>query len=105
VTKEKKKIWFQVPGDKKHLGLIALLLLIGVLLYYMGDLSWLGGGSLKNGFLAGQAYHELCLLVITASVVYATIIFRLRGAITASITGSAVLTPHALFFSTYQEPF
>jgi signal transduction histidine kinase len=105
VTKEKTKIWFQVPRNKKHLGPIVLLLLTGVLLYYLGDLSWLGGGRLKNGFLAGQAYHEICLLVITVSVVYATLIFRLRGGITASITGSAALRPHAVFFSTYQDPF
>jgi signal transduction histidine kinase len=105
VTKEKTKIWFQVPRNKKHPGPIVLLLLTGVLLYYLGDLSWLGGGRLKNGFLAGQAYHEVCLLVITASVIYATVIFRLRGGIIASIVGSAALVPHALFFSTYQDPF
>jgi signal transduction histidine kinase len=99
------KNWFQMPGNKKHLGAIVLLLLTGVLLYYLGDLSWLGGGSLKNGFLAGQAYHEMCLLVITVSVIYATIIFRLGGGIIASLMGSAALVPHALFFSTYQDPF
>jgi signal transduction histidine kinase len=88
-----------------HAILIALSLLVTVLLFYLGDVSWLGSGKLSGGFWSGQAYHELSLLLLIGPVIYASIIFRVRGGIIASLVSSLAILPHAFFFSPYPDPF
>jgi signal transduction histidine kinase len=90
--------------NTKHIGLISILALVAVLLSYIGDVDWLGAPDLGNGFLAGQAYHELCLLALVGPVVYAAFILRISGAIALSIAESLAILPHALHFSPYPDP-
>lgn len=89
----------------KHGILVTLLLAAVTLLCYLGDISWFNFGRLGNEFFAGQAYHELCLLLLTGPVIYASIIFRIKGGIIASLVIAAAILPDAFFFSPYSDPF
>ena len=88
-----------------HVILITFSLLVAVLVYYLGDVSWPGSGRLPVSFLTGQAYHELALLLLIGPIIYAAIIFRVRGGILVSLLSSLVLIPQALLFSPYPDPF
>jgi signal transduction histidine kinase len=89
----------------KHLGLILTLSTGAVFLFYIGDLDWLGSTHDADSFLAGQGYHELCLLLLIGPIVYAAIVFRIRGGIGISIGASLAILPHAFYFTPYPDPF
>jgi len=91
-------------GKEKPLCLIVLLTLLAVILYYVGDLSWLGSSQLEGGFFGGQAYHELCLVAFFGPVVWAAFAFRIRGGIIISISESLAILPHSFYFSPYPDP-
>jgi signal transduction histidine kinase len=91
-------------GKEKPLCLIVLLTLLAVILYYLGDLSWLGSSQLEGSFFGGQAYHELCLVAFFGPVVWAAFAFRIRGGITVSILESLAILPHSFYFSPYPDP-
>lgn len=88
----------------KHGILITVSLGATACLYYLGDLSWLGSSGLSRGFLASQAFHEICLLLLAGPVIYATIIFRIRGGVVVALVSSAIVMPHILHFSPYSDP-
>ncbi len=88
-----------------HAVLISSWITIASLLYYLGDLSWLGRGRIEWHFLSGQAYHELCLLLLTGPVIYAASAFRIKGGIVVSLLASAAITPRAFLFSPDPDPF
>jgi signal transduction histidine kinase len=87
-----------------HIAAIVLSALVVVLLLYLGDLPWLSPPWPSPDVLAGQAYNELCLLLFTGPVVYAAIVFRVRGGVILSLAVSAAVLPHALLFSPYPDP-
>jgi signal transduction histidine kinase len=91
-------------GKGKPLCFIALLSLLAVILYYLGDLSWLGSSQLEGGFFASQAYHELCLLAFIGPVIWAAFTFRIRGGVVVSISESLAILPHSFYFSPYSDP-
>lgn len=91
-------------GRKKYLWLIPLPSLLAVLLFYLGDLPWLGSGQLKDGFFTSQAYHELCLLILAGPVVWAAFVFRIKGGVIVAIAESLAVFPHTLYFSPYPDP-
>jgi hypothetical protein len=88
-----------------HGTLITLSLVAALVLFYLGDISWFGSGKPGGGFFAGQAYHELCLLLMTGPVIYAAIIFRIKGGIIVSLAASLAILPHTINFSPYSDPF
>jgi signal transduction histidine kinase len=92
-------------GKPKHAVLIILWITLTSLIYYLGDVSWLGKTYLTWHFLSGQAYNEFCLLLLTLPVIYAAFIFRIKGGIIASLLASAAITPHAFLFSPNLDPF
>jgi signal transduction histidine kinase len=91
-------------GKEKPLCLIVLLTLLAVILYYLGDLSWLGSSQLEGSFFGSQAYHELCLVAFFGPVVWAAFAFRIRGGIIISILESLAILPHSFYFSPYPDP-
>jgi signal transduction histidine kinase len=93
-----------INREIRHGILITLSLTAAILLFYLGDISWLGSRELDGGFFAGQAYHELCLLLLAGPVIYAAIIFRIKGGIIISLAASAAILPHTFRFSPYSDP-
>ena len=91
-------------GKEKSLFIIALLALLAVTFYYLGDLSWLGSSRLGGGFFTSQGYHELCLLAFFGPVVWAAFAFRIRGGIIVAILESLAILPHSFYFSPYPDP-
>ncbi len=89
---------------RKYLCLISLLSLLAVLLFYVGDVPWLGLGRLQGSFIGGQGYHELCLLLLVGPVVLAAFIFRIKGGVIVSVVESLAVFPHTLYFSPYPDP-
>jgi len=89
---------------EKPLFIIVLLALLAVILYYLGDLSWLGSSRLEGGFFVGQAYHELCLLAFFGPIIWAAFTFRIRGGIIVSLLESLAILPHSFYFSPYPDP-
>jgi signal transduction histidine kinase len=94
-----------VRGKSRHMAMIGLLAVLGLLLLYMGDVSWLGSSYFNGGFLAGQAYNEVCLLLLLGPVVYAATVLRVRGGMLVAVVESLAIVPHALNFSPYPDPF
>lgn len=89
----------------QHLLLIAVLIAIPVLLYYLGDLPWLRFGMRPDEILEGEAYHELCLVLMLPATVLAALVFRIRGAVIVGFTESVLILPHAGLYSPYPDPF
>jgi signal transduction histidine kinase len=89
----------------RHIGPVGALAIAGLLLLYMGDVSWLGSSYFKDGFIASSAYNEVCLLLLLGPVVYAATVLRIRGGVTVAAVESLAMVPHALYFSPYPDPF
>jgi signal transduction histidine kinase len=78
--------------------------LLVIALYYLGDIEAVWPSGVASGFLQSQAYHELCLLLSAPALIYAAIIFRIKGAVAVTFAISAAIMPHALLFSPYPDP-
>jgi two-component system sensor histidine kinase DegS len=88
-----------------HFVFITILVLLVITLYYLGDIRAIWpSGIVSTGFLQSQAYHELCLLLSAPALIYAAVIFRIRGAVAVTFAISAAIMPHALLFSPYPDP-
>jgi signal transduction histidine kinase len=94
-----------MPARRKHLFAIVITSLLAILLFYLGDLAWLGRGQLQNSFFSRQAYHEICLVVLAGPVIWATFVFRIRGGVIVSVLESLAIVPHAVEFSPYADSF
>lgn len=92
-------------AKRRDVGVASLLVVVTVLLFYIGDLPWPGSSQLRDGFLFGQAYHELCLLALIGPVVYSSICCRVRGGIAVAIVVSLGILPHTFYFSPYTDPY
>jgi signal transduction histidine kinase len=92
-------------GKAGTIAAIAALAVAALLLLYLGDFPWLGSAYFRSGFLAGQAYNEICLLLLLGPVVYAATVFRIKGGLAAALAESAAVVPHAIYYSPYLDPF
>jgi signal transduction histidine kinase len=93
-----------VPKNTRHFILILVWLIAAVLLFYVGDVSWLGAGKLTGSFWTGQGYRELSLLLLLGPVVYAAIVFRVRGGLITALVASLAILPYAFYFSPEPDP-
>ncbi len=93
-----------MPGKVRHLVIIVLWLAAAALLFYANDVSWLGAGRLHGSFWTGQGYRELSLLLLLGPVIYAAVIFRVRGGIITAVVASLAILPYAFVFSSETDP-
>jgi len=96
-------VLWQKRNKAIHFCIITILSIAVILLYYLGDIQGFGPTS-SGSFLGGQAYHEICILLLAPVLVYAAVIFRMKGAIAISLIVPGAILPHALLFSPYPDP-
>jgi signal transduction histidine kinase len=87
-----------------HLALIVLWLAGAALLFYVADVSWLEAGQLHGGFWTGQGHWDLSLVLLLGPVIYAAVIFRVRGGITTALVASLCILPYVFLFSSEPDP-
>lgn len=85
--------------------IILVLLLVATALYYWGDLPALPAPEDWGSFLTGLAYHEVGFVLLAIPVVYASVVLRVRGAVLTSLAASLLISPHAVEFTSYTDPF
>ena len=64
------------PGTPRRLRLEQAMgrwLAAAAFLFYVADVSWLGGGQLHGGFWTGQGHWDLSLVLLLGPVIYAAI--------------------------------
>ncbi len=88
-----------MPKKTLHLVLIVLWLVAAAFLFYVADVSWLGGGQLHGGFWTGQGHWDLSLVLLLGPVIYAAVIFRTRGGLVTAIVASLSIVPYVFLFS------
>jgi signal transduction histidine kinase len=93
-----------VRNKLKHFVLITILVLLVVALYYLGDIWAIWPDGISSRLFQSQAYHELCLLLSAPALIYAAVMFRIKGAVAVTLAISAAIMPHALLFSPYPDP-
>jgi two-component system NarL family sensor kinase len=93
-----------MPKRARHFVLIVLWLAAAVILFYVPDVSWLAGGKLNGGFWKGQGFRELSLLLLLGPVIYAAVVFRVRGGLATALVASVAILPYAFLFSPETDP-
>jgi signal transduction histidine kinase len=105
----RSSIWYQFifrPYSirKRHIVTGILLSIAILLLYYIGDGIKIGVTESVSGFLRGQPYHELILLLFSGVIVYITFTLPIIFALAFSLAGLFIILPHALLFPAYPDP-
>lgn len=78
---------------------------MAVFLFYLSHLPWLGSLGLNGDFFASLAYHEICYILFAGPVIYAAVVFRVKGGIMISLIASLAILPDAFLFSPEADPF
>jgi len=86
-----------------HLWYIAIILIACSVLYYLDSiLGTLGLATPQWSILSIP--HDFHRLLFAMPVLYASYVFRIRGAIITALVSMAIFLPRALFISPYAEP-
>jgi PAS domain S-box-containing protein len=80
-----------------------LLLLFCTVFYYLGEIMGYFGLTV-GGWIFLDTVHDLHRLLFLCAIIYASIAFRVRGAIIATIITFLLLLPRALLISQYPDP-
>lgn len=91
-------------GRLKHIFIIASLVIILTIFFYLSDIPALGSEYFTEEFFKGQIYQEICLLAFAPILIYSSVFFRIKGVIIITIIFSFALLPHAFLFSPYPDP-
>jgi len=85
-----------------HLWIIASLFAISTVLYYAEQLHLVRWVPLAEGFFT--TVHDLHRALFFIPIIYAAVVFRMRGGLIVSFAFLCVMLPRALLFSPYPHP-
>ncbi len=85
-----------------HFWVITVLMAFGALNYYIDQTPLVGITLLKHSFFTGV--HDLHRTLFLIPIIYASLIFRVRGSLITSFAFLGVVLPRALLVSTYPDP-
>lgn len=91
-------------GREKHIIIIIVSLLLGLIFLYSGYFPWSESVRVYRDFSRGSAHYEICLLLLTGIIVYASIMFRVRIGIVLAVLVTVALVPHQVF-KLHEIPF
>jgi len=85
-----------------HLWAITALIAVGALFYYADQIPLVATSLFNQSFLA--TVHDLHRTLFFIPIIYAALVFRVRGSLVASFAFLCVVLPRALLFSPYPDP-
>lgn len=85
-----------------HAGIITALLLSLAIIYYIDRMAVLDALRLKSTFLTGV--HDVHRTLFLIPIVYAALMFRIRGALATAFIFLCVVLPRAFYLSPYPDP-
>jgi len=85
-----------------HLWVVAALMLLGTLNYYMDQTPLANVPLFKQSFFT--SVHDLHRTLFLIPIIYAALIFRVRGSLITSFAFLCIVLPRALLFSPYPDP-
>jgi signal transduction histidine kinase len=86
----------------RHLYIIAALMVLCIFQYYIDQTSLTSLPFFNNSFFTGV--HDVNRALFLIPIVYAALVFRVRGSLITSLIFLAAVLPRALFFSSYPNP-
>ena len=84
-----------------HFWIITALMALGTFIYYVDQTSLVGVSPFNQSFFTGV--HDLQRTFFFIPIVYAAIVFRVRGSLIVSLAFLCVVLPRALLFSPYPD--
>jgi signal transduction histidine kinase len=96
-TEWKAKGWLN-----RHLLIITALMLLCIFQYYVDQTSLTSMPFFSNSFFTGV--HDVNRALFLIPIIYAALVFRVRGSIITSLIFLVAVLPRALVFSTYPNP-
>jgi PAS domain-containing protein len=89
--------------DSYKLWILPLLLLLGTLFYYFGELvDWAAWDALRWNFF--YSVHDIHRLVFLAPIIYAGYVGRVKGAVIITLVTFTIFLPRAFLISPYPDP-
>jgi signal transduction histidine kinase len=85
-----------------HFWIIAALMALGTFSYYVDRTSLVDTPPFSHSFFTGV--HDLQRTLFFIPIVYAALVFRVRGSLIALLAFLGVVLPRALLFSPYPDP-
>ncbi len=85
-----------------HFWIIFVVFLLGTFIYYVDESPWTDLPILSNSFFSGV--HDVHRTIFLVPLVYAALVFRVRGSLIASFAFLCVVLPRALIYSPYPDP-
>lgn len=85
-----------------HLWIITALMALGALNYYIYQIPLANIPLFKHSFFT--SVHDLHRTLFLIPIIYAALVFRVRGSLIASFAFLCVVLPRALLFSPYPDP-
>jgi signal transduction histidine kinase len=86
----------------RHLSILTALLALCIFQYYVDQTPLTGTLFFSNGFFTGV--HDANRALFLIPIIYAALIFRVRGSLITSLIFLLAVLPRALFFSPYPNP-
>ena len=85
-----------------HLWAVAALMAVGAFIYYLDQTPLVDTYPFNHSFFTGV--HDIHRTLFLVPLVYAALVFRVRGSIITSVAFFCVVLPRALLFSPYPDP-
>jgi len=85
-----------------HLWIIVVLLALGTFTYYVDQTQLINVPPFNNAFFT--TVHDIHRTLFLIPIVYAALLFRVRGSLITSFVFLCVVLPRGLLFSPYSEP-
>jgi signal transduction histidine kinase len=85
-----------------HFWIIAALMAFGTLNYYIDQIPLVNTAPFNYSFF--MSVHDLHRTLFFIPIIYAALVFRIRGGLIASFAFLCVVLPRALLFSPYPDP-
>jgi signal transduction histidine kinase len=86
----------------RHVYILAGLLLLCIFQYYVDRTSLTDLAFFNNSFFTG--IHDINRVLFLLPLVYAALVYRVRGSVIISVIFLIVVLPRAIWFSTYPNP-
>lgn len=104
---EKAEQWLFQTGTNRgirsyHLWLITALIVLGIFTYYVDQTALAYIPPFNHSFFTGV--HDLHRTLFFIPIIYAALVFRVRGSLATSFVFLCVILPRALLFSPYPNP-
>jgi len=86
----------------RHFWIITALIVFGALQYYVDQTPLVSLSLFRHSFFT--SVHDLHRTLFFIPVIYAALVFRVRGSLIASLAFLCIVLPRALMFSPYPDP-